>query len=149
MKNLLLTLLALTMSIAASSQILNPVLWSYAAKRKSAAEAAIYLKAKIAPGWHIYALNIPKGKNMSTYFNFYPSNDYKVLGSTVQPKPKTKYEEGSGITVCYFENYAIFMQKTKLSKVALTVVSGEVTYMACDASRCLPPETLAFNIPVE
>lgn len=149
MRNLLLTLVGLAMGAAASAQILDPVSWSNAAKKTSAREAAVYLKAQVASGWHIYAQNIPKGKNLSTSFDFYPSNDYRLIGTTAQPKPINRYEKGLGLMISYFERSAVFMQKIKLKNIAPTAIYGEVTYMACDASRCLPPETVSFNIPVK
>jgi hypothetical protein len=61
MKRLFLIVAALVITAAAHAQIEAPVRWSYAAKKTSATEAIVYLKATIQKDWHIYSQNVKEG----------------------------------------------------------------------------------------
>lgn len=58
MKKVLIFIALCLLAKLGSAQILNPVKWSYAAKRINSKEAIVYLKATIDNGWHIYSQNI-------------------------------------------------------------------------------------------
>lgn len=148
MKNLFLFAIGLLISISASSQILKPVKWSYAAKKTSKTEATLYLKATIEEGWHIYSQNLPVGGPVKTSFNFEASKVYKPVGKTIEPKPITKFEKSFDMNVSYFEKSVIFQQRVKLTGDRASV-KGTLEYMVCDDSQCLPPETVAFSIPIK
>jgi len=147
MKNLLLFAAGLFLSLSASSQILKPVKWSYAAKKTSATEATLFIKATIEDGWHIYSQNMADGGPVKTTFTFPTSKVYKLVGKTIEPKPITKFEKSFEMNVSYFEKSAIFQQKIKLIGKNPTV-KGSLEFMVCDDQQCLPPETVEFSIPV-
>ncbi|EDM35429.1 thiol:disulfide interchange protein dsbD precursor [Pedobacter sp. BAL39] len=148
MKNLFLLVAGLFLSFSASSQILKPVKWSYAAKKTSKTEAVLYLKATIDQGWHLYSQYMADGGPVKTTFTFAPGKGYAVNGKTVEPKPITKFEKTFDMNVSYFANSVVFQQKVKLTG-ATAVVKGTVEYMVCDDQQCLPPETIEFSIPVK
>ena len=148
MKNLILFVAGLLFSITASSQILKPVKWSYAAKKTSNTEATIYLKAIIEDGWHLYSMYLPDGGPVKTSFTFAPAKTYKLSGKTIEPKPIVRFEPNFNMNVAYFEKSVIFQQKVKLTgKTA--IVKGNLEFMVCDDSQCLPPERINFSIPVK
>ena len=147
MKNLLLFAAGLFLSLSASSQILKPVKWSYAAKKTSATEATLFIKATIEDGWHIYSQNMADGGPVKTTFTFPASKAYKLVCKTIEPKPITKFEKSFEMNVSYFEKSAIFQQKIKLIGKNPTV-KGSLEFMVCDDQQCLPPETVEFSIPV-
>jgi len=148
MKNLLLFAIGLLFSFSASSQILKPVKWSYAAKKTSNTEAIVYLKAVVDEGWHIYSQNIADGGPIKTTFTFAPSKTYTVTGKTLEPKPIVKFEKTFDMNVSYFEKSAVFQQKVKITG-ANPIVKGTVEFMVCDDHQCLPPETIDFSIAVK
>lgn len=148
MKNLFLFAVGLLFSMSASSQILKPVKWSYAAKKTSKTEATLYLKATIEDGWHLYSQNMADGGPVKTSFTFAPAKTYKLDGKTVEPKAIVKFEKSFDMNVSYFEKSVIFQQKVKLTGAAATV-KGTLEYMVCNDSQCLPPETVEFSIPVK
>src|SRR5687768_1044363 len=115
MKNLFVLTLALLLSLSASSQILKPVKWSYAAKKTSKTEAILYLKATIEDSWHIYSQNMADGGPVKTTFTFTPAKAYKLNGKTIEPKAITKFEKSFEMNVSYFEKSVIFQQKIKLT----------------------------------
>lgn len=140
--------LTVMMFAGAQAQILKPVKWEFGAKKLNDTEAVVFMKAKMDAGWHIYSLNLPDGGPIKTSFAFEPSKDFTLVGKTAQPEPKSKFEAVFDMDVTYFDKEVVFQQKIKLTK-GQTVVKGVVEFMACDAEQCLPPDELAFTVPIK
>src|SRR5471030_2902635 len=148
MKNLFFAAILLLISFGASAQIEAPVTWSYGAKKISATEAVVFLKATIQDGWHIYSLNVKDGGPIKTSFTFAHSPEYTLVGKPTEPKPVTKYESTFKMNVSYFEKEVVFQQKVKLNSPNASVVKGKLEYMTCNDHKCLPPEDIEFSIPL-
>jgi DsbC/DsbD-like thiol-disulfide interchange protein len=148
MKKLILFAAGLLLTLSASSQILKPVKWSYAAKKTSKTQVTLYLKATIDNGWHIYSQNIAEGGPVKTSFTFTPSKTYTLVGETIEPKAIVKFEKSFNMKVSYFEKSVVFQQKVRLTGSKVNV-KGTIEYMVCDDSQCLPPETVTFSITVK
>jgi thiol:disulfide interchange protein DsbD len=151
MKKLLVIVFAvLGTAFSGKAQLEDPVKWTYGAKRLSATEAVLFIKATIDQGWHIYSQKTPSGGPVKTTFTFNPSKTYTLSGITSEPKPIKKFEKTFGIDVSYFEDEVIFQQKIKLKSSAATTVTGKLEYMTCDDHKCLPPfDDVKFSIPVK
>ncbi len=148
MTRLILTLVTSLISLASYAQIQEPVTWSYAAKKTSATEATIYLKATIEDGWHLYSQFVKEGGPVKTTISFTKSPAFTLVGKTVEPKPITKFEKTFGMDVSYFENSVVFSQKVKL-KGKTAVVKGKLEFMVCDDKQCLPPSEVEFAVTVK
>jgi hypothetical protein len=148
MKKLLLAVLLMMMGAGAYAQIEAPVKWAYAAKRISATEAVVFLRATIDDKWHIYSQNIKEGGPVKTSFTFTPSKEFSLVGKTSEPAPVTKYETSFKMDVSYFENTVTFQQKIKLKGPGAVTVKGSLEYETCNDRKCLPPEDVEFSIPV-
>ena len=133
-------------TISAFAQLENPVTWQYAAKKINKQEAVIYIKATIASGWYIYAMQTNNGPT-KTRFNFTPSKYYSLIGKTLQPKPAVKYDKYFKKNIAFFEREVTFKQKVKLLKNN-AVISGILEFMTCNDKSCLPAEEIAFKIAV-
>jgi len=144
----IIIILAVLLNGTVHAQLLKPVKWSYAAKKISATEAVIFMKATIETGWHIYSLNVPDGGPIKTSFTFSPSKSYILSGKPMEPKPVTKFEKTFNMNVSYFENSVIFQQRIKL-RTSSPTVKGKLEYMVCSDRQCLPPEEIAFSVPVK
>jgi DsbC/DsbD-like thiol-disulfide interchange protein len=147
-KKLMLTVIVVLAAFAVNAQIMKPVTWSYAAKKTSKNEATVFLKATIQPGWHIYSQYLKEGGPIPTSFTFTPSKAFILVGKTIEPKPKAKFEETFAMNVSYFDNSVVFQQKVKLNTNE-TTVKGTLEYMVCNDKQCLPPTEVAFNIAVK
>ena len=130
------------------AQIERPVKWQFGAKKINNDEAVIFMKATMDNGWHIYSQHVEDGGPIPTSFSFSPSGDFTLVGTTAEPKPKVKHEEVFKMDVGYFDKEVVFQQKVKLKKGQATV-KGAVEYMACDATRCLPPDEVSFSVAVK
>lgn len=130
------------------SQVLSPVKWSYAAKKTSATEVVLYLKAVVQDGWHIYSVNQKPGGPLKTSFKFTSSQGFVLIGKATEPEPIFRFEEVFKIQVAYFEKEVVFQQRMKLRK-AQVIVKGTVEFMACTDKMCTPPTEVEFSIPVK
>ena len=148
MKKISLLIVVLMFSIVANARIETPVRWSQCSKRISDTETMLLLRARIQPGWHIYAQAFKPGGPINTSFKFTSSKTYTLVGKPIEPTPKTKYEEGFKMNVGYFEKEVVFQQKIKIKSTSSTEVKGVLEYAVCNKVGCLPPEELAFNIPI-
>ncbi|TFF37768.1 protein-disulfide reductase DsbD domain-containing protein [Mucilaginibacter psychrotolerans] len=149
MKTFFITLKFICMSSFLFAQVLTPVKWSYAAKRTSKTEAVILLKATIENGWHIYSQHLAEGGPVKTVFTFSAGNNYELSGKTTEPTPVTKYEKAFGMEVSYFENSVIFKQRIRLKRTGPLKISGGISYMTCNAEKCLPPDDLSFSVLIK
>ncbi|SMC66214.1 protein-disulfide reductase DsbD domain-containing protein [Pedobacter africanus] len=148
MKNRLLIFSLCLLFSSTQAQILNPVNWSYGAKKISATEAVLYLKATMDSGWHIYSVNQKDGGPLKTSFKFAASSGFVLIGNVMEPKPISKFEEVYGLQVDYFKKEVVFQQSVKLKKPD-AVVKGKIEYMACTDKQCTPPLEVEFSIPVK
>lgn len=150
MKKFTLAVVALFFALSgAFAQIHNPVKWQVASKKVNNNEAVVYVKAIIQDGWHIYSTDVPSGGPIATSFAFNKSNDFSLVSKTLEPKPKSKYEEVFKMDVPYHNNEVVFQQKVKLNGKKETKVSGTVTFMACDKTQCLPPDDYSFTVTIK
>lgn len=147
-KKLILFIFLGGLTLTGRGQILKPVQWSYAAKKISNTTAVVLLKATMKPGWHIYSQHLQAGGPVRTSFTFARSSGYSLIGQTREAKPLTRMESVFHMNVRYFERSVIFQQRIRLKMPGVTV-KGTVEYMTCNDKQCLPPEDLAFSIPVK
>lgn len=146
-RSLYIFLLLFTLQ-AAQAQILAPVKWHYSAQQINATEMQLVLKAKIEKGWHIYSQYIKEGGPIPTSFKFTPSKNYSLIGKTTErPKPTSVFEKTFNMQILWFENEVAFTQLIK-AKSNKFIVEGHLEFMVCNNTQCLPPEELAFAIPV-
>jgi hypothetical protein len=148
MKKVFLAVIALMITFGAKAQIESHVRWSYAAKKISATEAVVLIKATIDKDWHIYSQTVKEGGPVRTSFTFAPSKEYTLVGKPVEPKPIIKYEKVFDMNVGYFENAVVFQQKIKLKSAKAAAVKGKLEFMTCNDSKCLPPDEVEFSIPL-
>lgn len=148
MKKILAITAALMLSLGAFAQVENKVKWKFGAKRTSATEATVFAIATLEDGWHIYSQHINEGGPTKTEFTFSPSKTYSLAGKTVEPKTVAKFDKQFKMNIGFFEKEVVFQQKVKLKSANAVTVKGKVEFGVCNDRQCLPPDEVAFNIPV-
>ncbi len=150
MKKFSLLIVAVLLTITgAFAQIHNPVKWSVASKKLNSKEAVVFIKATIQDGWNIYSQTVEEGGPLPTSFTYKASKDFTLNGKTIEPQPKTKFEDVFKMNVPYFSTEVVFQQKVKLNTSKPTSVSGTVEFMACDKTQCLPPDEYNFTVTIK
>lgn len=149
MIKLIATLTFLLGAACSQAQVLQPVKWSFSAKKIADSTYEVRLSATVAPAWAIYAMDTPEGGPIPTAVRFQPNPMILLQGDIRQAGTLRKKQDPTfGVGVHYFMDKADFVQVVRLRSPVKTVLSGTVEYMACDQERCLPPETVPFTITV-
>lgn len=143
MKKILLALALFTGMVSAKAQILNPVKFTYTAKKTRANEYEVRIKATIDDKWHLYSVYNPDGGAEPTVLSFTGSE--KVGTVKEVGKLKSYYDKNFKVDQKFFENTVDFVQVVKV-KPGATKVQGSIEYMVCNDNKCLPPKEVPFEI---
>jgi thiol:disulfide interchange protein len=118
---------------------------------KAELPARLFITATIKPGWHIYSITQPPGGPIPTEIKLSPSKQFKKLGDfTAYPKPKVEQEPVAfpGVDVESHEGKVTWHAPIELAPgvdPAGIKIEGGVTFQACQADSCVPPETIPFT----
>lgn len=150
MKKIILFLFfSITFLPAIQSQILDPVKWSTSVKKISETEYDLITKATIEDKWHLYSQEVPPNGPLPTVFTFEENDAYQSVGDVKESKGVTEHDPVFDMVITFFSNTATFTKRIKLTGDKGATIKGEVEFMVCDDTRCLPPNyvDLVFNIP--
>lgn len=132
----------------AQAQILEPVKWQASYTKTAKNEYSLVFKASIDEGWHVYSNDIPEGGPVATTINFEENEAFQLDGGlTATTAPISVDDKIFGMTLSYFEDSLVFIQKIKSNTKSLSV-KGYVEFMCCDDGRCLPPSAFDFDIKI-
>jgi thiol:disulfide interchange protein DsbD len=111
--------------------------------------SAIQISAKIENGWHLYTLDLdPSIGPVPTQIVLEKNKLVKELQPfEVSTIAKKSYDANFGAEVSFYERDFHAYKRIIVKKP--TTVKGELTYMLCDNKRCLPPQTIPFEIKVK
>jgi len=108
------------------------------------------VRAKTAPGWHIYAEGGSVGISQPTRLDLQLPDGVEADGDWTYPEP-TQGPDGSDAQLIY-EGEVFFRRRLKVTDAASSgrlSVGCEITYQACDAFSCRPPESLKLEAVAE
>ena len=136
-----------------SAQILNPVKWSFEAKKISDTEYDLVATAKMDKGWYIYSqfLGGTDGPVATTLtFQKSPTNrdaatpQYQLVGKAeeVSDHKKSGFDKLFDMNITKYSDEVKFVQRVKTT--SLTEVKGVVNFQTCDDEKCLPPTDVDF-----
>lgn len=141
-KALIFTLiLTLFVTLAAFSQLQEPVKWKFKANRINDTIAELQFTATIEKGWHLYSQTIPEDGPLPTEFKFDKVSGIKLLGKVIEPKGLEEYDEMFKMKISFFDKQTIFTQKVKIESNKPVKISGNVSYQTCDDRSCIPGES--------
>ncbi|WP_047545097.1 protein-disulfide reductase DsbD family protein [Psychroserpens sp. Hel_I_66] len=141
MKNLIILIFSLLVySNTVNSQILEPVKWKTTVEKISDTEYDLISSTTIESGWHLYSQNVPEDGPIPTTFSYKPNSDFEIIGNTSEEEGHTVQDPVFQMKIKFFEDKAEFRQRIKILNQELSVVEGEVEFMACDDEKCLPPD---------
>lgn len=148
MKLLIIFIVLASQVIIASAQ--QPVQWEHTATKLSDNTYKIQFKATIKVGWHIYAQK--QAKNFigtPTQFSFTKNPLLKLSGLvTEEGKLEKKTDKSMGIEQRQYAGTVSFIQVVNSKANIKTNVLGTITYQACTDEKCLLPQIIKFDIPL-
>jgi hypothetical protein len=146
MKKVLLTCSIVLIGLQVIAQE-NPVKWTFDSKKTASGAYEIRLSATVAPPWHMYSQNTPKGGPIPTKIQFKANPLVTRLGIVLEEgQIKKVYDKNYEVDVIYFAGDAKFLQTVKLKSAVKTRFQGSVEYMVCNDEKCLQPVTVPFDI---
>ncbi len=127
------------------SQIINPVRWSFSKEKLEDNRYELVFTASMDAGWSIYGFDLEPGGPIPTSIEFEDSDKYKLVGDLKHPEPEVKYDPNFNMDIPMFSDVVNIRQIVEVLSAEPFRLSGEVVYMACDDTQCLPPDYLDFS----
>ena len=148
MKKLIIFFTALT--FISSAQIFEPVKWDFSQKKVSENTIELIFKATIDDGWYVYSQDAGEGP-VSTEFTFINNGEnYAIVNERVQEGvPIEEFDPNFDAVLKYFKKEALFTVDIQVMSTDDFVLKGDVYFMTCDSTQCLPPEALEFSFEID
>ena len=143
----LLALLAASASAQTPPRAADLVAWTVAtATAPRGGTSRVVLRATIAPGWRLYAMDSRVGRPLALAVDRLP--DGVLAGTAQQSRPRQGFDEAFEQAYTYFADEAEVVVPVRVSRGAAPgrhAVVGAVRYAICDDTICLPPATTPFR----
>ncbi len=136
--------------LSLQAQILEPVTWSFSKEQVSENTWDLKFTAQIDEGWSIYGLDVAPGGPIPTAFEFQEPEGYRLVDDIIAPPAIVKYDPNFDMELSmHSEREVTFMQTVEVVSDSPVMVTGELMFMSCDATSCLPPDYIefAFDLP--
>jgi hypothetical protein len=148
MRSTILIAAILFTAVSINAQMLNPVSWTFTAKKTADKTFEIHMTANIQSGWHLYSQTQPEDAIALPTEITINNNPLLALDGKVKEVGKLeKYkDEVVNATNHQYSKKVDFVQVVKLKSSAKTNITGSVEFQTCDDKKCLPPKTVNFNI---
>jgi thiol:disulfide interchange protein len=153
MKQIIFSFLILTFGFKVSSQILNPVKWTFEIEKIAGDDYKLKYIAKVDKGWTVYSQFTSDEGPVPTSVNYENMDGIKLIGKASESGSKKEgMDSYFGVNVIKFlsDKPFIIEQKIKVTN-ASKPITGYVNFMACDHEKCLPPSDaeFSFKIPLD
>lgn len=133
--------------VPSAGGLLDPVKWSASIKELSKGVYELTWTADFEAGWNIYSQFMDGSGPVPTNFSFNGGDHFKRVGQVAeQGKLKSAKDPlfGGVLVKKFTEGPVVFSQKVEVGDVAVPI-TGTLTYMACDAEKCLLPNDVDFR----
>lgn len=147
MKYIGLTFLLFLSSILATAQILKPVSWSFSTEKIDEESYYLVFDADIEEGWAVYSQYLESDDGpIATTISFEDGQHFELLGKAEEDPANRKeaFDPLFDMNLAKFFKHMQIRQKVKVTDISQTV-TGSLTFMTCDDTKCLPPEDVDFS----
>ncbi|GLR16564.1 protein-disulfide reductase DsbD family protein [Portibacter lacus] len=134
-------------TVQSFGQLADPVKWSFSSEKVSEKEYVLIYTAKIDKGWTVYSQETNEDGPVPTEITYESEGvSYDGKGEEIGHK-KEGLDSYFDVVVTKFLDDEDFIIKHNVKvDPGVTNVSGFLTFMACDDSKCLPPTDIDFDI---
>ena len=131
------------------AQIYDPVSWTFSQKNINEDEVELTFQADIEENWYIYSQELIGDGPVATEFSFFTQSGFEIVSNVIEPQAASEYDPNFDMELKLFKNQVTFKQIIKTTSDTSFTLKGEVYFMVCDPTQCLPPEAVEFefNIP--
>lgn len=135
------------LTLAVKAQ-LNPISWTFTAKKLSDKAYELHITASIQNGWHLYSQSQPDDAIAEPTLVSFNKNPLLTLEGKIKEEGKLEkfHDAKLDISANQYSAKVNFVQVVKLKAKAKTKLSGSVRFQTCNDEKCLPPKTVTFNV---
>lgn len=127
----------------------GPARWSFSVEAGAEGRVQVDLKATLEPGWHLYALHLPREDGpLPTVIRLNPGKGHTGLVEVSGPEPVEEMDPNFAMLVRHHSGEPVFHAVTTRTSDAAFTLAGEVEYMLCNDRTCLPPVAVPFSLEV-
>ena len=131
-----------------NAQIYDPVKWSFSWNKVSDTEADLIFTAKIQDGWYTYSQFMDGDGPVPTSFEFDPGKHFAAVGKVKESgKIAKEFDKNFDMELVKIKEKGTFTQRIKVTD-ASKPITGWLTFMTCDATKCLPPKDVEFSFDI-
>jgi Disulphide bond corrector protein DsbC len=147
LKRFLIIAWVLVIAVAAKAQ-LNPVNWTFSAKKISGKTYELHITATMQSGWHLYSQTQPEDAIAEPTKITFNKNPLLILDGKIKEEGKMEkfHDAKLELSANQYSSKVEFVQTIKLKASAKTNVSGTVRFQTCNDEKCLPPKNVTFSI---
>lgn len=121
--------------------------WDIATEKIDNENVNLIFEAKIDKGWHLYSQFLGENEGpIPTTFIYKENPSFTFVGEAKEIGGETHFDNVWGFDITYFNDKARFEQKIHLSNTEESILEGEIEFMICNESECMPPEIYPFKI---
>lgn len=125
----------------------GPVKWTFTSGITDG-RVHVDLIATCEEGWHIYALALPRDDGpLPTLIRTTSAGTFKPA-PVEEPAAEEVDDPNFGMRVRYHSGTFTFRIPIERLTNEAFAVAGEVEFMACNDRTCLPPQVVAFSVPI-
>jgi thiol:disulfide interchange protein DsbD len=129
------------------AQVLTPVKWKFSTEKISDDTYRLIYTAQIDKGWSVYSQYTGDDGPVPTEIVYENQEGIEVIGKSIEEGHKKEgFDKLFETNVIKFVDDEPFVikQEVKLTNSSANI-SGYLTYMTCDDTKCLPPTDVDFN----
>ena len=142
-----MVILFATLSVVA--QVYNPVKWTFNHKLVGDDKAELTFTASIDDNWHVYSTKLADDLGpVPSAIDFMEINGAELIGEVTESETHTEFDPVFEAELTWFEHKAVIKQMVRLT-APMAKIMGELTFMTCDDTKCLPPDYLEFQFDIE
>ena len=108
----------------------NPVVWTFSQDKLSEGEYLLTFHGKIAPKWHVYSQNNPKGGALPMVIT-YTTEGIELVGDSKEEGLQKAFNDIFGVDELFFEKEIKITQKVKLTDPNVKHIKGNIFCQAC------------------
>ena len=125
----------------------DPVTWNVKSNHLGNQEYEVTITAHLESGWHLYSQFLKSDEGpLSTYITYNLNGVFETIGLTKEINIENKYDPVWDMEISFFSHIAVFKQKIKSLNPDSLFFTGNVNYMICDETQCLPPDDYSFTV---
>jgi thiol:disulfide interchange protein DsbD len=145
---------SLILSILLTAQ--NPVKWQVNSELIEENIYEIKISAQLDDGWHLYSQFLEQNKGydplnspFSTYITFEINPNFDSIGNTKEVGVETHFDPVWESEISFFSDEATFIQLIQQNNTDSSLLKGNINFMICNETQCLPPEDYNFTIDLK